>query len=67
MRPLVYDFGQLTAQTEEDYTKQIVSDHVRAPFCKSKVVMHHGTMCVDMFHMCIIIQLVHFPFANVFR
>ena len=33
MRPLVYDFGQLTIRTEEDYTKQIVSDHVRAPFC----------------------------------
>ena len=29
MRPLVYDFGELTTRTEEDYTKQIVSDHVR--------------------------------------
>ena len=28
MRPLVYDFGKLTTQTEEDYTKQIVLDHV---------------------------------------
>ena len=32
MRPLVYDFGQLTTQTEKDYTKQIVLDHVRV--CK---------------------------------
>ena len=32
MRPLVYDFGQLTNRTEEDYTRQIVSDHVRALF-----------------------------------
>jgi len=33
MRPLVYDFGQLTDKTEEDYTRQLVSYHVRAPFC----------------------------------
>jgi len=32
MRPLVYDFGQLTNKTEEDYTRQIVSYHVRTPF-----------------------------------
>ena len=29
MRPLVYDFGQLNTNTERDYTKQIVHDHVR--------------------------------------
>ena len=29
MRPLVYDFGQLTSDTEKDYTEQIVHDHVR--------------------------------------
>ena len=34
MRPLVYDFGQLTTQTEENYTHQIVLDHVRTPVCK---------------------------------
>ena len=27
MRPLVYDFGQLTNTTEKDYTKQIVHNH----------------------------------------
>ena len=27
MRPLVYDFGQLTNMSEEDYTKQIVKNH----------------------------------------
>ena len=27
MRPLVYDFGQLTSNTEHDYTKQIVHNH----------------------------------------
>ena len=37
MRPLVYDFGQLTTRTEEDYTKQIVSDHVREQY--SDVIM----------------------------
>ena len=28
MQPLVYDFGQLTNMTEEDYTVQIVQDRV---------------------------------------
>ena len=28
MRPLVYDFGQLKKDTEDDYIKQIVHDHV---------------------------------------
>ena len=28
MRPLVYDFGQLNMDTENDYIKQIVHDHV---------------------------------------
>ena len=28
MRPLVYDFGQLNIDTEGDYIKQIVQDHV---------------------------------------
>ena len=27
MRPLVYDFGQLTNTTEQDYTGQIVMNH----------------------------------------
>ena len=39
MRPLVYDFGQLTNRREEDYTRQIVTDHVRAPFCYDVIVM----------------------------
>ena len=28
LQPLVYDFGQLTDNTEEAYTAQIVTDHV---------------------------------------
>ena len=28
MRPLVYDFGQLSTGAESDYIKQIVNDHV---------------------------------------
>ena len=28
MRPLVYDFGQLKTETEEDYIRQIVKNHV---------------------------------------
>ena len=28
MRPLIYDFGQLSTNTEYSYTLQIVSDHV---------------------------------------
>ena len=28
MRSLVYDFGQLNTETESDYVKQIVFDHV---------------------------------------
>ena len=28
MRPLVYDFGQLNTDTESDYIRQIVHDHV---------------------------------------
>ena len=39
MRPLVYDFGQLTNRTEEDYTRQIVSDHVRTLFCDDVIVI----------------------------
>ena len=38
MRPLVYDFGQLTTLTEKDYTKQIVSDHVRVPISNNDVM-----------------------------
>ena len=29
MRPLVYDFGQLKKDTEDDYIRQIVHDHVK--------------------------------------
>ena len=29
MRPLVFDFGQLNLETESDYIRQIVHDHVR--------------------------------------
>ena len=39
MRPLVYDYEQLTTQTEEVYTKQIVFDHVRAPVSNSDVTI----------------------------
>ena len=28
MRPLVYDFGQLKKDTEDEYIQQIVFDHV---------------------------------------
>ena len=47
MRPLVYDFGQLTTRTEEDYTRQIVFDHVRVPVRNSHVITrcHHGMSC----------------------
>jgi len=31
MQPLVYDFGQLTDNTEEAYTMQIVKDRVSVP------------------------------------
>ena len=43
MRPLVYDFGQLTTRTEEDYTKQIVFDHVSILVCNStgNVIKYH--------------------------
>ena len=39
MRPLVYDFGQLTTRTEEDYTRQIVFDHVSVPISNSDVII----------------------------
>ena len=45
MRPLVYDFGQLTTWTEEDYTKQIVLDHVSILICNSTqnvIKCHHS-------------------------
>ena len=29
MRPLVYEFGQLKKETEEDYIGQIVHDHIK--------------------------------------
>ena len=32
MRPLVYDFGQLNTDTERDYTREIVRDHVMRGF-----------------------------------
>ena len=28
MRPLLYDFGQVTGTTEDDYIHQIVTNHV---------------------------------------
>ena len=28
MRPLLYDFGQVTGNTEDDYIRQIVTNHV---------------------------------------
>ena len=39
MRPLVYDFGQLNPETEKDYTKQIVFDHVSDPFAAAIMLM----------------------------
>ncbi len=40
MRPLVYDFGQLNMQTESDYIRQIVFDHVynHQLACDSEVI-----------------------------
>ena len=39
MRPLLYDFGQLKTRTEDDYIRQIVSDHVkRHPDLSSAIV-----------------------------
>ena len=29
MQPLLYDFGQVTGKTEEEYVHQIVTNHVR--------------------------------------
>ena len=46
MRPLVYDFGQLTNRTEKDYTRQIVSDHVRTPFFHDVMVI--SSWCLGM-------------------
>ena len=46
MRPLVYDFGQLTNRTEKDYTRQIVSDHVRTPFFHDVMVI--PSLCLGM-------------------
>ena len=28
MQPLLYDFGQVTGKTEDDYIRQIVTNHV---------------------------------------
>ncbi len=36
MRPLVYDFGQLNMDTESDYIRQIVQDHVSDCSCYCK-------------------------------
>ena len=46
MRPLVYDFGQLTTWTEEDYTKQIVLDHVSI------------LICIDIIMSCMIMSFL---------
>ena len=46
MRPLVYDFGQLNTQTEEDYTNQIVLDHVRIHICNSDMFLWSHVICV---------------------
>ena len=41
MRPLVYDFGQLNTDTEQDYIKQIVHDHVwRCPVIEYHSFIH---------------------------
>ena len=61
MRPLVCDFGQLTTQTEESYTHQIVLDHVRTPVCKwwDAIMMpphvHHDVQCHLLCRSCVII------------
>ena len=38
MRPLVYDFGQLNTDTESDYIKQIIQDHVSYDKIKTSMV-----------------------------
>ena len=38
MRSLVYDFGQLSTVTEEDYTRQIVKNQVRKQLIFEQVV-----------------------------
>jgi len=44
MRPLVYDFGQLTNRREEDYTRQIVTDHVGLHFAMMSLWCHLPVM-----------------------
>ena len=48
MQPLVYDFGQLNTDTEKDYTRQIVSDHVR-----DEHYVHVYTTCAISYHLSI--------------
>ena len=33
MQPLLYDFGQVTGKTEDEYIHQIVTNHVRMLMC----------------------------------
>ena len=52
MRPLVYDFGQLNPETEKDYAKQIVFDHVSDPFAAVMVLS-----CVVVVLSCVVVVL----------
>ena len=44
MRPLVYDFGQLNTDTERDYTRQIVHDHVSEKY----LLFNYENICVEL-------------------
>ena len=60
MRPLVYDFGQLNMDTENDYIKQIVYDHVGLQLRTSEYPMEARSevtksLCVkDVSFVCIL-------------
>ena len=39
MKPLVYDYGGLTANTEEAYISRIVENHVRMTLCMCLAIL----------------------------
>ena len=42
MQPLLYDFGQVSGKTEDDYITQIVTNHVRTSWyciCKLWIII----------------------------
>ena len=61
MRPLLYDFGQVIGKTEDEYIRQIVTNHV----CLFNFIINHYCTMVAYTYMCVLLNWILCRFKKI--